>query len=146
MGMTRSVLIVGGTVAVGLALIGLLALSSRPPASERGPVTYVEDPEALRGLIALERMGIATAENFVGHRIRVIEGTVRNVSDRPIRSIELHLEFKGDDGATIFASDGEALRMSLPPGEARRYEFRFENLSEEWNFRIPEVTVRRVGY
>jgi hypothetical protein len=144
--MTRSVLIVGGTVVVGLALIGLLALSSRPPVSERAPMTHVEDADELEALVELERLGIATAENFVGHRIRVIEGTFRNVSDGTLRSVELSLAFKDYDGMTILESEGEALRSALPPGETRRYEFRFENLPDGWNFRIPDVRVRRVGY
>ena len=72
--MLRSVLIIGGTVAVGIALIGIWAASSRPPASERAPMISVEDPTRLGGYIELGWLNIVTAENFVGHRIRVIGG------------------------------------------------------------------------
>lgn len=144
--MMRSIVIVGSAVLVALGLIGLLALSSRPPANERGPMTVVEDAAELAAFVELDRLGIATAENFVGHRIRVIEGTFRNTSDRPLRSVELHLEFKNYDDETILGTDQEALRSPLPPGEIRAYEFRFENLPEGWNFRIPDVSVLRLGY
>ena len=142
----RSVLIIGGAVAIGVALIGIWAISSRPPASERAPITSVEDLSRPSDYVELDGLNIATAENFVGHRIRVIGGMVRNNSPQTLRSIELHLAFQDYDEETVHEFDGEALRNPLPPGESRTYEFRFENLPDEWNFRIPVVDVRRVGY
>lgn len=142
----RSAAIIGCTVLVALASVGVWALSSRPPAEERRPVAYVDDPASIGAAIELDRLGILTAENFVGNRIRVIEGTFRNVSDRTIRSVELRLEFLDADGGVVHEDEGEALRSPLPPGETRRYEFRYENLPETWNYRIPGVSVARVGY
>ena len=144
--MTRSVLIIGGTVAVSIALIGIWATSSRPPASEQVPITFVEDPALLGSYVELDGLNIATAENFVGHRIRVIGGSVRNASEQTLRSVGLYLAFQNYDGETVQESEGEALRTPLPPGESREYEFRFENLPDAWNFRIPVINVRRVGY
>jgi hypothetical protein len=146
MSMMRSVLIVGGTVAFGVSLIVVWAAMSRPAASERAPITYVELPSEIVDLVALDGPNIATAENFVGNRIRVIGGRVQNTGDRPVRSIQLRLVFEDYDGATVLRFEGEALRSTLPPGDNRDYEFRFENLPDEWNFRIPVVEILRLGY
>jgi hypothetical protein len=142
----RSAVIVGSSVLVGLGLIGLWALSSRPPVEERAPISYVDDPASIGTALELDRLGILTAENFVGNRIRIIEGSFRNTGDRTIRSVELHLAFHDSAGAVVYEETGEALRVALPADETRRYEFRFENLPETWNFRIPTVTVARLGY
>ncbi len=142
----RSAAIIGGTILAALAFVGMWALSALPPAEERGPVEYVDDEAAVRAAIELDRLGILTAENFVGNRIRVIEGTLRNVGPRTVRSVELRLAFLDADGGVVHEDAGEALRSPLPPGETRRYEFRYEALPETWNYRIPDVTVARVGY
>lgn len=144
--MMRSVLIVGGTVAFGLGLIVLWAVMSRPPASERAPMTYVDAQGQLGDYVELGRVGLAAAENFVGHRILIVTGSVRNASLRPLRSVEMHLAFHDLAGGTVHEFDGDALRSTLPAGESRPFEFRFENLPEEWNRAVPLVEVRRIGY
>ena len=90
-------------------------------------------------------MGILTSQNFVGHRIRVIEGSLSNVSDQPLVSVELLLTFRSVEGDSILESSEEALEPPLAPGSGRRYVFRFENLPPEWDYRVPEVTLVRVG-
>jgi len=142
----RSAVIIGSTVLVALVLVGTWALSSRPPADERGPVEYADDRASIEAAIELDRLGILTAENFVGNRIRVIEGTFRNVGLRTVRSVELRLTFFDTEGGVVHEDEGEALRSPLPPGETRRYEFRYEGLPPSWNYRIPDVAVERVGF
>lgn len=144
--MIRSVVIVGSSILVALGLIGLWALSSRPPAEERAPIEYVEGVDGLDTGVEVDQPGIATAENFVGNRIRVVEGTLRNTSDRLVRSVELQLTFEDREGEIVHEESGEALRSALPAGETRRYEYRFENLPDTWNLRRPTVTVGRVGF
>ena len=80
----RSVVIVGGTVAVGLALIALWALLSQPPSAERGPITYIEASDEASGFIDLGEVRIAVAENFIGNRIFIVGGSVTNVSPAAI--------------------------------------------------------------
>lgn len=127
-----------------LALIGSWAWNSRP-GDPGALIVYVEDPETVGAYVELGRTGILTAENFVGHRIRVVEGALRNVSDRTLRSVELRLSFRSVGGEPVLESDDEALTLPLDPGGERRYVFRFENLPGEWDYRVPDVRVIRVG-
>lgn len=116
---------------------------SRP--IDTGPLVYLEEPEALADHIELGRTGILTSENYIGHRIRVVEGSLRNVSDQTIRSVELRLSFLDSNRDPVLESDEEALRSPLAPGAERRYVFRFENLPPAWDYRVPAIRVVRVG-
>ena len=66
---------------------------SQPEEAVR-PDHYVEAADLLSTYVELESVGILTSENFVGHRIRVIEGILRNVSDQPLLSVELQATSK----------------------------------------------------
>ena len=144
--MDRSRLIVLTTSALGLGLIGLWVFLSAPADVRSDPIVYVENPLELSEYVELPHLGILTSENYLGHQIREIEGSVLNRSDRTLRSVELNLAFKSFDGEVVLVSEEEALRAPLGPGEERMFVFRFENLPAGWNYRVPDVEVRAVGY
>lgn len=142
--MNRSTFIIGLTLLAGMSLIGAWAWISRP-AEEIVPQRYIEAPGELAEFVRLGRVGILTSENFIGHRIRVIEGTFTNVSNETLRSVEVLLTFRGVDGDAILESSKEALQGPLVPGAEREYVFRYENLPPEWDYRVPEVSLVRIG-
>ena len=151
--MGRTQVIIGASIAVALGLVGLWAMSSSPTeATEQSgsqPLTHIDDPDEIRAHVELSRLAILTSENFVGHKIRVIEGSVTNKSaDRTLGSVALHLTFTDYDGASILESEEEALATGGPlvPGERRRFSYRFENLPNNWNFRVPIGEIVRLGY
>ena len=109
------------------------------------PERYVEAPDEVGNYAELGRVGILTSENFVGHRIRVVEGLVQNLGDQPLLSVELRLTFRSVEGDAILEATESALDTPLEPGAQRRYVFRFENLPPEWDYRVPEVSIVRVG-
>jgi hypothetical protein len=143
--MTQSRIIIGAFLLSGLGLLALWSLS-QPSAPEVAPLVFVEDEGDFPNYVDLPRLGILTSTNFVGHRIRVIEGTIRNLSDRTLRSIQLDLAFKSFDGETVMEATREGLLAPVGPGEEHVYSFRFENLPPNWNYRVPEVSVSQVGY
>ena len=129
---------------MGLGLVAAWAWVSQPEEPLR-PERYVEAGDDLSRWVELGGVGILTSENFVGHRIRVIEGSLTNVSDQPLVSVELLLTFRSVEGDPILESSEEALERPLDPGGGRRYVFRFENLPPDWDYRVPVVTLVRVG-
>ncbi len=144
--MLQTRIIIGGFLLFGLGLIGFWAAASQPPPADTAPLVFIEDEADFPNFVELPRIGILTSTNFVGHRIRVIEGTVRNVSDQTLRAVELNVAFNSFDGDIVLESAEQGLRSSLPAGEERRYSFRFENLPPEWNYRVPDVQIIRIGY
>ena len=143
--MVRMPILIGAFGALGLGLIALWAVS-QPPTPTPDPLDYIEDDAAFGDYVELPRLGILTSQNFVGHRIRVIEGTVRNISERTLRSVELNLAFNSFDGDVVLESEEQGLQAPLPPGEEQRFTFRFENLPTGWNYRVPDVEIVRIGY
>lgn len=115
--------------------------SEKPVVPER----YVETPDDMAEYIELGGVGILTSENFVGHRIRVVEGRLRNISEQPVLAVELLLTFRSVEGDSILESTEVAVDRPLDPGANRSYVFRFENLPPEWDYRVPEVSLVRVG-
>ena len=144
--MLQTRIIIGGFLLFGLGLIGLWSAASQPPPADTQPLVFIEDEADFSDYVELPRLGILTSTNYVGHRIRVIEGTVGNVSERTLRAVELNVAFNDFDGGVVLESREQGLRSPLLPGEERRYSFRFENLPPEWNYRVPEVRVIRIGY
>ena len=143
--MARVRTLVGALGALGVGMVALWVVS-QPPAAAPDLQDYVEDEAEFAGYVELPRLGILTSENFVGHRIRVIEGTVRNVSQQTLRSVELNVAFNSFDGDVILESEEQGLQAPLSPGEEQRFTFRFENLPPGWNYRVPDVEIIRIGY
>lgn len=130
---------------MGLGLIGTWAWVSQPEQA-RLPERYIDDPAEIVEYVELGGVGILTSENFVGHRIRVVEGTLRNLSDRQLLSVELLLTFRSVEGVPIVQSTEAGIAAPLEPLAQRRYVFRFENLPAEWDYRVPDVSIVRVGF
>jgi len=150
LGERRSAIIIPGTVivVVGLALVFALGyLSSDEAASE--PLTDVTDPAAIQNHVQLSHLGIATSENYVGQRIRVIGANLKNVSDKTIRTIDVKLVFTDFEGKPIHEYSEKVLAQNqrpLVPGEEFRFEIRQENLPRTWNYRVPVAEVTKIGY
>ena len=144
--MAQTRIIIGAFLLFGLGLIGLWALASQPTAADTEPLVLVDNEADFSSYAELPRLGILTSTNFVGHRIRIIEGTIRNVSEQTLRSVELNLAFNSFDGDVVLESDEQGLGSPLPPGQERRYTFRFENLPADWNYRVPDVEIIQIGY
>ena len=151
--MRRTQLIIGASIVVALGLVGLWAISSAPTEATESfpsqPLAHIDEPDEIRSQVELSRLGILTSENFVGHKIRVIEGSVTNKSaDRTFHSVALKLTFTDYDGVSIQESEEEALATGGPlvPGARRRFSYRFENLPNNWNFRVPIGEIVRLGY
>ena len=146
MGDKRTILIVGGVMAVALGLVGAWSVtSSDAPAT----LEEVTDPAAIQSMIQLGDVNILTSENYVGHRLRVIQGWLKNISDKPIRMVEVKFTFTDYDGKPVQESvhrTFEPTQRPIDPGTEYRYDINFENLPRNWNYRIPVTEVVKIGY
>ncbi len=146
--MTRTPIITGTSIAIALALIGVWAAVSQPVTVNAEPLVHVDDPDEIAAIVGMPRLGILTSQNYVGHRIRVIEGSLENLGAEAIRSIELKLVFSSFEGESVLEAEEEGLTPGRPliPGATARFSFRFENIPSGWNYRVPDVEVIRIGY
>lgn len=150
MGEQRSTIIISATVVVvvGLAVIvGFTYLGQDEAAS--APLTEVTDNAEIQNHVQISRLGIATSENYVGQKIRVIGGRLKNTSEKSLRMIEVKMVFTDFDGKPIHEYSEKVLHENerpLAPGAEFRFEVRQENLPRTWNYRVPITEVTKIAY
>ena len=150
MGERRSIIIISASIAVVVAmlLVWALAPSARNNVSSI-PLTEISDTATIQTYLQLSHLSIATSENFVRHRIYVISGYLKNVSDKPVRMAELKMAFTDFDGKSIFDYSQKVLdrhQKPLLPSAELRFEVRQENLPRGWNYRVPITEISKIGY
>src|SRR5688572_22937580 len=147
MGNRRTALILGSVIVVALALLGGWVLMS--PDNLPSILTELTDPAAIQNTIQVRETGILTSENYAGHRLRVIRGWLKNISDKPVRMVDVKMVFTDFEGKPVQESVHRAFEPTqkpLVPGTEYRFEVNFENLPRSWNYRLPVIQVVKVGY
>jgi hypothetical protein len=150
MGVDRSAIIISASVVVILGLVSIAGFTYLGR-DETGsaPLIEVTDNSAIQNQVQVSHLGIATSENYVGQKIRVISGMLKNTSDKSLRMIQVKMVFTDFDGKPIHEYSESVLQQSqrpLAPGEEFRFEIRQENLPRTWNYRIPIAEVTKIGY
>jgi len=144
----RRHLIIGVTTVLFVGLILGWALSNREGALSSSLV-QVTDKSEIGKHVEVSNVGILTGENYVGHKIRVITGNIKNISDKPLRQVDMKMVFMDYDGKPIQESvehGHEVSQKPLAPGSQRRFEVNFENLPRGWNYHIPNIEVVKISY
>ena len=146
----RSAIIVGLAV---LLVVGIFVFWNMGPGrSSRNsvPLTESTDSASIDSSIKLTHLSIATSDTYAGNiRIRNITGVLTNISDKPVRKIDLKMTFTDYDGKTIQESTHTAFdprHKPLDPGDQYRFEVNFENLPKSWNYHVPKTEIVKVGY
>jgi hypothetical protein len=150
MGDNRSAILIGGAIVI---LVGIFLLWAFTPSTEdqsaTAPLKEVSDAATVQNALQLTHLSIATSENFARQKIYVISGYLKNVSDKPLRMVELKMDFTNFDGKTILDYQPKVLdrnQKPLPPGMEFRFEVRQENLPRGWNYRVPITEISKIGY
>jgi hypothetical protein len=147
MGERRTAVIIGLTVVVVVSLVLTWAFSGGRTVS--ADLTEITDPAIIKSHLEISRVGIATGENFFGHKIRAISGTLRNNSDKAMRLVESKVTFFDYNGKSIQESVEKVYGVAqkpLVPGTDYRFEINFENLPNTWNHRVPTFEIVKIAY
>jgi len=145
----RSAIIIGASIVVVVGFVAAWILV--PSAEDRvaaAPLTEITDASSIQNDVQLSHLSIATSENYVGHKIRVIEFALKNLSDKPIRMIEVKMVFTDFDRKPVQEYSQKVLethQKPLAPGDESRFEVRLENLQRTWNYRVPDTEVSKIG-
>jgi hypothetical protein len=150
MGERRAAFIIGVSILVVVGIV--LAWTFMPSANDEvaaAPLTEVAELSEIQQHVRLARLSIATSENYVGHRLRVVTATLKNFSDKPIRMAEVKMTFTDFDGNSIHEHVETVLnprQRPLPPDGEYRFEVSFENLPRSWNYRVPIAEILKIAY
>jgi hypothetical protein len=149
MGERRGPIIIGLTIAVVIGVLLLWAFSPGDRRISSANLNAVTEKDQIQSHVQVSHLGIATSENYFGHKIRVTSGVLTNVSDKAIRQVELKLTFTDYEGKPVLESVQNAYSTTqrpLDPAAAHRFEISFENLPRNWNYRVPVVEVVKIAY
>jgi len=149
-GLTRPV-----AIGIGLALVlaaGILAVWGLAPGNSPSipaGLTEVTNSGELKSTLELSQVGILTSANYLGHKVYIVQGTLKNVSTKPIRLVDVKMTFLDyqkkhihDEVHAAF----EAKQRPLEPGTEYRFEINFENPPRTWNYHLPETEIVRAAY
>ena len=146
--MERRTVIIGVTTVVFVGLILSWALFTKD-GTLSASLIQITDKNEIGKHVEVSNVGILTGENYVGHKIRVITGNIKNISDKPLRQVDMKMVFLDYDGKAIQESvehGHEITQKPLAPGSQRRFEVNFENLPRSWNYHIPNIEVVKIAY
>ena len=79
----------------------------------------------------------------------MISAYLKNLSDKPLRQVEVKMVFTDYDNKPIHEYTQKVLdrnQKPLEPGTEFRFEVRQENLPRGWNYRVPMTEVTKVAY
>lgn len=141
---------VAGVIAVMLAIAFLLR---EPPKVAKGVPPYAAK-------LQLSDFKMSAAENFVGHTVTYIDGSIANAGDQTVSRAVVEVVFKDEIGQMtqreevplrVLRTSGpypEAVDLSvapLAPGQTEEFRLIFDSISAQWNRAYPEIRVTDVS-
>jgi hypothetical protein len=140
------VLLVGAIAA--LLLIGVFYLIGRltpaPAKTVEQPLPMGPAEQAYVPQIQFLEPKVARAANFLNQEVTFVFGTVLNNGPRPIRQIEVTLEFH-DPFNQVVLRDKQRLfgpnAVPLAPHDRRDFQLGYETLPVQWNQAYPTMTI-----
>ncbi len=140
---------VAGVIAVMLAVAYLLR---EPPKATKTVPPYAAN-------LKISDLKMSAAENFVGHTVTYVDGSVSNAGDKTVTRAIVEVVFKDEIGQLaqreevplrVLRTSGpypEAVDLSvapLGPGQTQLFRLTFDSISAQWNRAYPEIRVTDV--
>lgn len=140
---------VTGVIAVMLAVAYLLR---EPPKAAKAVPPYAAN-------LRISDLKMSAAENFVGHTVTYVDGSIANTGDKTVTRIIVEVVFRDEIGQLaqreevplrVLRTGGpypEAVDLSvapLAPGQTQLFRLTFDSISAQWNRAYPEIRVTDV--
>lgn len=130
-------------LAIAFAIAGLAGCSSQQPKK------FVSTPEERAYLqnVQVTPSRVEAAQNFLGHTVTTLHGTVTNKGDKTVVYLEVKLTFMSIDGKPL--EDKRAYPVSgntlpLKPGQTEPFQVSFDQVPAAWDQAPPKITLVRV--
>ena len=148
---SRRTIVIAVVVVIAIAVLFAFLLRNQPKAAS-GPPPYATN-------LKLSDFKMSAAENFVGHTVSYVDGTITNSGDKTVTHIMAQVNFKDDMGQLAqreeipmqaLKTDGpypEAVDFSvspIAPGQSKPFRLTFEAISAQWNRQYPEIQIMDV--
>ena len=143
---TIIIILIVAVVLAGLVAVFVLqqhhAVSRPASAGARRPPLSAEQKAYLASL-AFADLRMSAAVNFLGDTVTYLDGTVTNQGAKPVRRLEVELNFVDILNQVVLRETAHPLAdraMPLQPGETHAFRVTFEHMPADWNQAPPTVT------
>jgi hypothetical protein len=145
-------IIIGAVALVIAAMVGIAFLLREPPKKIAPPSPYISQ-------LKLSDAKMSAAENFIGHTVSYIDGTISNTSDKTVTRVMVEVNFVDSMGQLaqreelplrIIRTNGaynEPVDLNvapLAPGQSAPFRLTFDSISQQWNRQYPQILVTDV--
>lgn len=132
---------------LGIAGFGYLEWKGRSDL----PVEQVVLTDEARGYLTsldLSEVEMGATDNALGQTLVEITGTIRNIGDRPVRSIRLNCVFFDVYGIELHRVLSTIVRSSegLEPGGEQPFRLPFDDIPDGWNQVLPSLYVAEIVF
>jgi len=146
------IIIVGAVVVVIAAMVGIAFLLREPPRKVVPPSPYIAQ-------LKLSDFKMSAAENFIGHTVSYIDGTITNTGDKTVGRAMVEVTFLDSIGQLaqreelplrVVRTNGaynEPVDLNvapLGPGQSAPFRLTFDRISEQWNRQYPQLRITDV--
>lgn len=134
--------ILAGVVAVLVTHQHEVATRPATVASTRAPLP--PDQKAYLSTLIFGDFHMSAAANFLGHTETYLDGTITNPGTKPVRNIEVELNFVDTLNQVVLRETAHPLAdhpTALQPGETHAFRVTFEHMPMDWDQAPPTAKV-----
>ncbi len=133
-----------------VALGAIYALLHRAAASSSSSAQPSAEEKAYTSKLSVTDAKMSVAQNYIGDNIYFLDAKIANNGDKPVRSVQLQLEYVDTLGQVVLRDDDAhpvtARDAPLKPGITRAFRISYDHMPADWNQAPPKVTVTRVTF
>jgi hypothetical protein len=146
------IIIVGAVVVVIAIMMGMAFLLREPPKKVAPPSPYIAQ-------LKFSDFKMSAAENFIGHTVSYIDGTIANTGDKTVTRVMVEVNFPDSMGQLaqreelplrVIRTNGaynEPVDLNvapLGPGQSAPYRLTFDSISQQWSHQYPQIRITDV--
>ena len=145
-------IIVGAVIVVIAVMVGLAFLLREPPKKVAPPSPYLAQ-------LKLSDFKMSAAENFIGHTVSYIDGSITNTGDKTVTRVMVEVNFLDSIGQLaqreelpmrVIRTNGaynETVDLNVAPLAPRQsvpFRLTFDSISQQWNHQYPQIRITDV--
>ncbi len=136
------------TVVVALAGLGAVLVlhqhneATKPAAASASRPSLSAEQQAYLSSITFAGFHMSAANNFLGNTETYLDGTVTNQGARPVRALDVELNFVDSLNQVVLRETFHPLAdwsSPLAPGQSYAFRATFEHIPVDWNQAAPEA-------
>ena len=134
----------------GILIMGVFGwLTFGPNPAPPPPPSLTQEARAYLPKLALSKVHMQAAENYVNARLVEILGEISNNGDRTVKVAEVTCVFSNYSGVEIARERALVVggrTGSLAPGATKSFRLPFDTIPETWNQALPTLIIAQIQF